>query len=219
MAYSVVGIVNMGLSRIGVKRIAALTENSEQAIAANAVLEYIRDEVLEAKDWRFAKTRVALAQNAIAPVYGYDYAYTLPTDFLRLCFRKDVDPSFYPSGAYATAWTADELTIRARNYYYIVEALADGTKCIFTDYDNTDYDLYITYIRKVTDPSKYSPSFVNCFADRIAAELATYLTEGRQKFVDRMTIYKDTLKTADEINRSLDYVNETGNNDWLKAGR
>lgn len=219
MAYSVVGIVNMALMRIGVKRIASLTENSEQAIAANAIYEYIRDEVLEAKDWRFAKTRVALAQNATEPEYGYDFAYTLPTDFLRICFRRDDDPSFYPSGAYASAWTADEVTIESVKYGYVIEALDDGTKCLFTDYDNEDYDLYITYIRKETNPAKYSPAFINCLADRIAAELATPLTEGRQKFVDRMTIYEASLRKADEVNRSLDYVDETGNNDWAEAGR
>ena len=220
MAYSVVGIVNMGLSRIGVKRITALDEDSSQAIAANAIWEYIRDEVLETKDWRFAKTRIDLAQNAETPEYGYDYAYTLPVDFLRLCLPKKEDSSFYPSGAFATAWSADEITIRSRTYGYVIEALADGTKCIFTDYDDDGYPLYITYIRKEVNPAKYSPAFVNCLADRIAAELATPLTEGRQKFVDRMTLYESSLKKAEEINRSLDYVKgETGNDDWLRAGR
>jgi len=223
MAYSVVGVINMGLSRIGIKRIASLTEDSTQAIAANAVWEYVRDEVLEAKDWRFAKTRVALAQNAATPEYGYDYAYTLPVDFLRLCLPKKVDSedsSFYPSGAYASAWSADEVTIRSRTYGYVIEALDNGTKCIFTDYDDDDYALYITYIRKEVNPAKYSPAFINCLANRIAAELATTLTEGRRKFVDLMTLYEASLKKAEEVNQSLDYVKgETGNDDWLRAGR
>ena len=50
MAYSDVGIANLALIRVGAKRITALTEDSEQAIVANAVWQYIRDEVLAAKD-------------------------------------------------------------------------------------------------------------------------------------------------------------------------
>lgn len=224
MAYSVVGIVNMALQRIGVKRIASLTENSDQAIAANAVWEYIRDEVLSAKDWKFAKTRVVLAQNVTTPEYTYDYAYTLPTDFLRLCLTKEEDNSFYPSGAYATAWTAETLTIQSRKYGYSIEALSDGTLCMLTDYDNTDDDLYITYIKKETNPARYSPAFISALAFRLAAELTLTRTESRQKFSDMMTLYEQALKRADEYNGSLEYVEDevgkvTTADSWEFAGR
>ena len=224
MAYSVVGVINMALQRIGVKRIVSLTEDSDQAIAANTVYEYIRDEVLSAKDWKFAKRRVALAQNVATPEYGYDYAYTLPSDFLRLCLTKDGDDSFYPSGDYASAWNSDELTIRSRKYGYSIEALSDGTFCMFTDYDNTDYDLYIAYIRKEDNPAKWSPAFINALAFRLAAELALTRTESRSKFSDMMTLYENALKKADEHNSYLEYVeDETGklttDNSWERAGR
>jgi hypothetical protein len=34
--------------------------------------------------WNFAKTRVGLAANAVGPEWGFDNAYTLPVDCLRL---------------------------------------------------------------------------------------------------------------------------------------
>ena len=58
MAYSQVGIINLALSRIGKKGIAVITEDSTQAIKARAAWEYILYEVLEARDWKFAKRRI-----------------------------------------------------------------------------------------------------------------------------------------------------------------
>ncbi len=98
MAYTIVGIINLALGRIAVKRITSLTENSNQAIVSNAVWEYVRDEVLEAKDWKFAIKRQALGRVAETPPSGYAYAYLMPDDFLRLALGTEDDPSIYPSG-------------------------------------------------------------------------------------------------------------------------
>lgn len=101
MAYSQLGITNLALGRIGVKRITDIdpaVDTSTQAADADAVWEYIRDEVLEDKDWVFAKKRVALPQSFQTPWSGFDYAYILPSDFLRLARQDDNDPPVYPSG-------------------------------------------------------------------------------------------------------------------------
>lgn len=220
MAYSQVGIINLAHSRIGVGRISSLTEDSEQRIAATTIWEYIRDLVLEAADWRFAKTRVELAVLVATPEYGYDYAYALPTDFLRLCLQRENDPVVYPSGAYSSAWTSDGVTIRARQYGYIIEALDDGTLCLFSDYDNSDDALYCTYIRKETDPAKYTAHFISALSYRLAAELALTRTESRPKFADMMTMYDSEITKAKGLNRSGDYLkDETGSDSWATAGR
>lgn len=65
MAYSELRVVNMALQRLGVARITSgdwSSPSTEQASAANAVFEELRNEVLEAADWIFAKTRTTLAQ-------------------------------------------------------------------------------------------------------------------------------------------------------------
>jgi hypothetical protein len=221
MAYSQVGIINLGYSRIGVTRISTLTEDTEQRIAATTIWEYIRDLVLEASDWRFAKTRAILAQLDETPVYGYNYAYALPADFLRLCLQKESDPPIYPSGAYSSAWTAEDVTILSRQYGYIIEALEDGTLCLFSDYDDSGGDpLYITYIRREVDPAKYTAHFVSTFAFRLASELALTRTESRPKFADMMILYDAELIKAEGLNRSSDYLkDETGADSWETAGR
>lgn len=330
MAYTQVGIVNLALGRLGVKVITTITESTPQAQAANRVWEYIRDEVLEAKLWRFAKTRDKLARAPVSPMYTYDYAYVLPNDFLKLAKGKEPveDPPFYPvsildykfetlqlpeglekiaNGAFAsdtkwlkgTGWTiaagvaakaagavntlsqliADMVSIPvvgesyqlsfdlvtitggaimpqvggaygspasdARVHTQIIEAtsatsgviftpmdpdvvctmdnvslfkVADRL-CILTDYeDDEDNPVYVTYIKKITDVTKYPPSFIDALAWRLAKELSINLPESPTKFNFCQNQYELSLLRAEEATQSMDYV-EQSSDDWEMAGR
>lgn len=217
MARSVVGIVNMALRRIGVNRISALDEDSVQAIDANAVWEYIRDEVLEARDWKFAKKRVALAQNAETPANLYSYAYTIPADFLRMARGSKTDPPFYPTITNRSYYDENDV-IRHAPYAYSVETLEDGTLCLFTNYDNTDNDLYLTYIKKVTNPTKYSAHFCSTLAFRLAAELCIGRRESTALFDRMMSLYDQFLIRADGVNSTMEYVeDDTGSDSWAEG--
>jgi hypothetical protein len=209
MAYSIVGIVNLALGRIGVKRLAAWPETtSPQGIAAENVWQYVRDEVLGAKDWRFAKTRVALAQSVTEPLSIWSYAYTLPSDFIKLARGTTDDPAVYPN------------TIDDETYPWAIESLPDGTFCLLTNYDNSSYDIFINYIRREENPVRYSAAFINALAFRLAAELAIQLPESRAKFSDMMNLYEMALIKAEGFNASLDSLeDERGSDDWESAGR
>lgn len=184
-----------------------MTEDTPQAIDANACWEYILNEVLEAKDWKFATLRYKLAQSTLTPEYGYDYAYGLPADFLRLARTKKSDPNVY-------------LEDTSTDYPHVIETLSDGNMYLLTDFDNTTYDIFIKYIKKVTNPQKYSAAFINALAWRLGAELCTGLTEGAGKFQVCMQMYAQALIMADALNQSLDYLeDETGSDDWDTAGR
>ncbi len=203
MAYSQTGILNLSLGKIGVKRIANISEDSNQAIKARDIWEYIRDEVLEAGEWKFAKLRVALAQSTTEPLYGWDYAYPLPADYLKLCLGTVKDPSVYPTGN-----------------DHIVESLPNGRMVMLTNYDNSSVDLFINYIRRVVDEAKYSPGFVSALAFRIGAELAIPLTEGKRKYDTLMGFYELALRRALGVNQSMDSLeDETGSMDVVTAGR
>lgn len=65
MAYAEVDIINMALQRLGEQPISSAewaSPSEPQTEAANNVFQYIRDEVLEARDWVFAKSRTILSQ-------------------------------------------------------------------------------------------------------------------------------------------------------------
>jgi len=333
MAYSKLGIVNLALGRIGVGRITSgelTTPVSQQSLDVAAVWEYILDEVLEARNWRFAKTRAILGKTDMEiPTDAWLYAYPLPVGFLKFAYGAKDDPPIYPSespyivetvqipegaekitnGSFtgaATGWTlgatywayaANQVSkvvggvttlsqaavsmvtvpVAGESYLltYEIVAIADGyltptlgatlgtpvntigvkheiitaidatgltftpsvaaltctidnasilkvsdRLCLLTNYDNSSVDLVINFIKRITDPTKFSPSFINALAFRLAAELAIQRTESLQKFGGMMQLYGQTLTTADELNKSLDYLeDEKGNNDIERAGR
>jgi len=220
MAYDKTGVINMALGRIGALRIVDAGEDSAQAIAANNVWDYIRDEVLEAGNWSFARTRKALVQNPSSPAFGYDYAYTLPSDFLKLAENKEDDPCVYPSGSYHTSYVFGQFEIEGTRYSYSIETLSDGTMVLATDYDNSSADLYIIYIRRVVDVNKFSASFINALAFRLAAELTMPLSKGKGIYDTMMLRYEKALDWAEAHDRKGEYLeNETGNSDWEDAGR
>ena len=203
MAYSQTGIVNLGLGKVGIARIANLNEDSPSAIRAHQVWDYVLDEVLEAKDWRFAKTRKALAKSTTVPVSGWSYAYPLPADFLRLCKGTPSDPVVYPSG-----------------YPWVVEALESGLLALLSNFDDSSESLVVQYIRRISDVTKFSASFANTLAWRIGAEVAIIKTEAQGKFEFAMKGYAAALKRAEGITQGLDYVEgEEGSTSWADSGR
>ena len=56
MAVSKTDICNKALTYLGVKTIATITENSQQALRLNYIYETTRDAVLREFDWGFART-------------------------------------------------------------------------------------------------------------------------------------------------------------------
>lgn len=222
MAYSQVGIVNLSLQHLGVAPIADIDEGSKASIEASAAWEYILNEVLEAKDWRFAITRVALAKNVTAPTYGYLYAYDLPADFLRLAMDEDFDKNVYPLAVYGsptTYYVYDNLIINNIKYSFKIETLGDDVKYLVTNYDNSSQDLDIKYIRKVTNPGSWSATFCMALAYRLAQHLANTLTEDIKKEQLMGSRYERALMKAESLNVASDSQPDLGNSDWVSAGR
>lgn len=204
MAYDQVGIVNLALGKIGVKRITNIDEDNDQAIRAKAAWDYIRDEVLETGEWKFAKTRIPLAQTTTEPLYHWKYAYFLPSDFLKLARGTKDDPNVYPIG-----------------YPWVIEAQpTTDRKILLINYDNSGNNLCINYIRRVSNYTKYTASFCGALAFRLAAELAIPLTEGLKKFDAMIILYQRALRLAEGVDQSLDDLpDEKGSEDWVNAGR
>ena len=229
MPYSLVGVMNLALLEIGANIISDFTDNTPNAIKANAVYLYLLDEVLQARDWRFAKLRADLQQSTTTPDYGYNFAYAMPTDFLRLVKPKP-PPSrgHHPLSDYN--WPDSSGYHRGRDYDppvwppgfpYIIETLpADGSLYLLSNYNNVSNPLHINYIRRITDATKFSPTFIKALTKRWAAALAVPITEDKQQASQKEAEYDKALNSAEAINESFDYQeDEAGGTEWIDAGR
>jgi hypothetical protein len=231
----------MALQRIGARgTIGSLTEDSPNAIKVNVVWDMIFQEVLSERDWKFAKTRVQLQQNATQPVGGYRWAYPLPSDFLRLVRPREIPEERRIADALVWAWGGSgwgwfrhrDLPVTPHEVHpYIVEAvLGSGVGAGYTNNLLTNYPgqctyenvcpITINYIRLITDFTQLFPGFVNALAYRLAGELAPAITEDMKKAESMMQMYFQTLNSASAQLECDDYLqDEAGSRTWVEAGR
>lgn len=88
------GICNIALRSLGAGRITSIDQAVEQARILTDIYTDMLKEVLAAHPWNFAKKRDTLTELATAPEFGYDHAYQLPGDCLRVVQMADDDSVF-----------------------------------------------------------------------------------------------------------------------------
>ena len=233
-----VGIANVALARLGATRILAIDEDTENARLVNAIYGTIRDEVLSAHPWNFAIKRAIPGlvwsepgswQTETTYVVG---DYVIHDENQYRCIVAHTSGTFATDLA-ALYWTADETDRIFYEYSYshripsdclrILE-VTDGTNTI-EDFANenglilSDYDtIYIKYIYRVTETSKYSSYFLSCFAVRLAAELAYSITGKADLGEVIMKEYEEKLRKAKALDAQESGIpEETGKDKFLTS--
>lgn len=194
MANSNVGILNLALIELKVPVVASLTEASDAAELATAIWDYVRNMVLEDHEWNFAKVQVKLVQ---------DTTYT------------DASADYDPAWLYRYSKPSSCLRIRKVVEENDVDVLyAEQGDHVYSNVDNSDIDLFCKYTTIITDPTKYSPSFINAFKYKLAAAMAAKLSAmSSDKFEEK---YVYALNHATGVNQSQDYIaGEKGNTNWI----
>jgi len=172
MPYSTVKICNLGLGWLGAKLITSLEDDSTEAILCRNNFDLLRDTVLEARAWTFASKRntlpVVVSSKPPEEVFGYSSRFKLPSDNIRVLKAGSI-PSFLDR----LQWVKEG-----------DEILANTGK------------LYINYTSRVTEPTKFSASFCQTLAARIAADLCIALTENPKLQEAMWQLYMSKLTDA-----------------------
>jgi len=176
MPVSKVDICNKALGHLGAKSIAAMTESSNNAVQLSRVYNTIRDAVLAAHDWGFARVIESLAQISGETVPGWTYLYAKPA--LCIAIRK----IFTDTGATNPDPTEYE-DVRSPT------SLQSAIAC-------NDSPAYIRYTVQVDDPSLYSPDFVLAFSLALAAETAYTITGSMEMGPRLATTYTQSISEA-----------------------
>ena len=95
---STVDICNGALNQLGATTILSLTEDSKNARLCNQRYTQVRDGVFRSHPWNCLQKRIELAADTTAPAWGFSYAYTLPSDCLRLLRILDYDSNYKVEG-------------------------------------------------------------------------------------------------------------------------
>lgn len=183
---SEVAICNAALAKVSNNRIASLTEGSTAGDLCNEMYERIRDRLLRRHIWNFNKKRVKLAQLSAVPVFGWTYAYQLPSDWVR-------NIAVFPDSAGLN-----------QTHGYEVEGRA-----ILTDHEN----IWLVYGAKITDPNDFDDMFREALAYALAVELAVPLAKSatlRDRMNEAFQAYVMEAQTIDGQDDPPDYPPESG---------
>jgi hypothetical protein len=76
---------------VGAETISTLEDASREARVASVIYSTTIEDILSRHPWNFALSQVSLARLAAEPLFGFEYAYQLPTDpkMLRLVRKND----------------------------------------------------------------------------------------------------------------------------------
>jgi hypothetical protein len=166
-------IINLALSDCGAGLIASLADDLAEARQANAKYVPVRDAVLEAREWTFAKKRLLLAKDPAAPAFGYTYQFILPSDTLRVirCYNNSGNINGTPD--------------------VVSDWVREGWRVL----TNEDSPIYAEVLFRA-DEGSFSPGMVLALAARLTSALAIPLTENRQLAKDFMDYYKALIQDA-----------------------
>jgi len=168
----VVEICNIALGFLGAERITSI-ENPESDNEMLCALYYpiARDAVLESADWTFATFReVDSTPLEDPPAWGYTQAHAKPNEALRIL---QVRNNIFQNKSSQLKWNLEGSVI------------------------NSDAStIFIKYIKRITDTKKYTPSFVQCLAARVAVDMCIQITENRSLFGDLWAAYSAKLNEA-----------------------
>ncbi|WP_151038937.1 hypothetical protein [Mycobacterium tuberculosis] len=174
---SQVDICNRACTKLGAARITDITENSKSARVMNSLWNTVRQAELRRRTWKFATARTTLAALATPPAWGYNNAFQLPPDFLRLVQVNDT----FAVPALTDYRDQDDSA-------YVIE----GSQ-IFTIFNAP---LKLRYIRDITDPGLFDALFVEAFAAKLAYEACEEITQSLSKRQQAMEDYKQALRDA-----------------------
>ena len=186
---STVSICNLALGHLGADKIDALTEASTEARACNRFYDQTLDALLAAgPPWRFARHEAVLAEVTGVSVGRWAHAYALPVDLIRV---REVRP---PNGPLSGVMLPGDLT---------ADDAGGSPYELFGDWLLSDLSpATLSYIRRVDDPSKFPPLFVETLSWHLAARLAMPLTRdaGQRQAAFQMALQTQAAASATEAN-------------------
>ena len=178
MALNDVALCSRALIRIGAQPITSFTDGTAESEIAGALYTTTRDALLSAYPWTFATGQVALTQLSSDPIADYDFAFQLPTDYLRAI----------------SAGTSSRG--RGESYRITRGALHTNASAIT-----------LTYIFR-PDESEFPPFFDHALIARLSAEFAIPVTESTSRAEAHFRIADQEFERARQIDAQQDTPNK-----------
>jgi hypothetical protein len=198
VAQSIVDICNSALQRVGAATILSLSDNSREARACSVQYDSNRRDELRRHAWNFAIKRTTLAPDVTAPTFEFTYAFTLPSDCLRVILPSD---------------STLDWVIEGRK---ILTNSVNSPATLSTT--STTGALGLRYVADIEDVSQFDPAFYSILAISLAIDLCEVLTTSNQKKNALNEEYKQGIREARGID-AIEKLPGTSPDDGLILAR
>ncbi len=162
-----IDVINRALRAVGASRITDPNENQPSANAARDIYDGLLEDTLRSHKWKFATKAVKLARLTEVPAFEFDYAYGLPSDWLR---TVKVSPDIEGTGL---------MVYRVE----VVGGVGSEQKVLVA----SEEDVYLRYVSLLTDVNFWTADFREAFSLILASELAMPLASSRT-LEERLTV-------------------------------
>ena len=150
--------------------------------------------------WHFAKKQAQIAQDADAPLFKYAYAFTLPTDFMRLVELED-----------RWVFSVD----RATQDTNPIPPYEMQGRSLLTD---MTAPLRIGYVRDLTDePTLWHPLFEEVVVAALAAALANPLAKSMSTVEAMLKLRRLKVTEARRVNAIQQPPKHIPDGSWMVA--
>lgn len=177
---SEVDICNLALAHLGDNATVATIsppDGSAQAEHCARFYPMARDALLEMHTWDFTMSRVALSLLSVNAA-GWAYTYAAPSNVLNLIAVLDpAAPDDYSASVQSSTWYDPPILSVGQYTPQPFQAEIDnttGADIILTNQANAT----LRYSKRVTDTTKFSPTFVRTLSWLLSSELAGPVLKG-----------------------------------------
>lgn len=193
-------ICNTALTILGAASINAITDQTNQARALNAVWNMQRDSEIRKHRWKFAIQRTTLPALAATPASGvYNTQFELPAGCLRVLEVGDQYP-----GCDLTDY---------RNSPSLLDYSVEGGMIL----TNLGAPLSLRFMAQIVDPTQWDACFADAMAARLAAVTCFRITQSVQMVSAANGAYKQAIMDAVRANALETTPQVPADDTWIMA--
>lgn len=190
MATSPVDIMNSALIKLGAERIISEDDSSTRARLCKERYPSVRDALLRSHPWNFAMAYSQLAEVTPKPDDVFDYERVFQLP--PDCLRV----------------ISTNLPVDVR-----WEEIENGRIAADTA------EIYVKFVRKISDVTKFDANFVEVLALALAADIAYSLTQSTAQREEARESLRKELATARSYDAQVGSVRRVISDDWLDTRR
>ena len=181
--------LNDALGQIGAATVTAIDDGSTNANFCLTFYPPLRDSLLRSHHWNFAMKRVELALDVTAPLFEFAYAYTLPSDLLKLV-------EYVGSNSTSIYVTNQDWRYQYKPFYKV-----EGRKL----YSN-DGRALIRYLRRVENPDEWDAMFYQGMTQSLASKLVLAIRKDAKQATSLYELAQATLMMAMAVDGQEDPI-------------